>query len=133
AKTLHSEKLRVRTLRGYIRIVQQMSLSADQKLAMCDEAFRAAQRDEERKLVLTVLSHVPSAKALAMVAPHLTDRALADEAALAAVAIGEKIVQTEPRLVAEAMQQVLKSGASGETAARARAIEKRGGGNPPSP
>jgi HEAT repeat protein len=133
SKTLQSEKLRVRTLRGYMRIVQQMSLSAEQKLAMCDEAFRAAERDEERRLILNVLSHVPSAKSLAMVTPHLANSALRNEAALAAVAIGQKIVQAEPGLVAEAMQQVLKSGVSGETAARAQSLGKLGGGNPPSP
>ncbi len=125
AKTLRNDKFRIRALRGYIRIVRQMSLPTEQKLAMCEAAFGAAQRNEERRLVLAVLSRVPSAKAISMVIPHLANPALAEEAAAAALAIGEKIVQTDPRVVADAMQQVLKSGVSSEKAARAKALLER--------
>ena len=124
AKTLPSEKFRVRTLRGYLRIAQQMKLSDEQKLAMCDEALAAAQRDEERRLALNVLSHVPSAKALSRVTPHLASPSLAEDAATAALAISEKIVQSQPRPVAEAMRQVQSSGASPEKTTRAKSLEK---------
>ena len=40
----------------------------------------------------------------------------------AALAIGEKIVRAEPRAVADAMRQVLKSGVGGEKAARAKKL-----------
>lgn len=127
AKTLPSDKLKVRTLRGYIRIAQQMDLPPAQKLQMCEEALGAAQRDEERRLVLAVLSQIPTTKALSLVVPHLSKPALAEEAATAALAIGEKIVKTEPRTVADAMQQVLKSGVSGEKAAQAEKLLERAG------
>ena len=125
ANTLPSDKLRIRTLRGYIRIAQQMGLPPEQKLEMCEEAFRAAQRDEERRLVLAVLGHLPTTKALSLVVPHLAHPACAEEAATAALGIGDKIVQKEPRTVANAMRQVLKSGVSGEKAAQAKALLKR--------
>jgi len=125
AKTLRNDKLRVRALRGYIRIVRQMSLLAEQKLAMCEAAFGAAQRDEERRLVVAVFGRVASAKAMSMVIPHLANPALAEEAAAAALAVGEKIVQTDPRVVADAMQQVLKSPVSSERTARAKALLER--------
>ena len=125
ANTLPSDKLRIRTLRGYIRIAQQMGLPPEQKLEMCEEAFRAAQRDEERRLVLAVLGHLPTTKALSLVVPHLAHPACAEEAATAALEIGDKIVQKEPRTVADAMRQVLKSGVSGEKAAQAKALLKR--------
>ncbi|MFH1923620.1 MAG: HEAT repeat domain-containing protein [Planctomycetota bacterium] len=125
AKTLRNDKFRIRALRGYIRIVRQMSLPMEQKLAMCEAAFGAAQRDEERRLVLAAFSRIPSAKAISMVIPHLANPALAEEAAAAALAIGEKIVQTDPRVVANAMQQVLKSGVNSEKAAQAKALLER--------
>ncbi|NLX99615.1 MAG: HEAT repeat domain-containing protein [Rhodopirellula sp.] len=116
AKTLPSEKLKVRSLRGYIRIAQQMGLPPAEKLQMCEEALAAAQRDEERRLVLGVLGQIPTAKAMSLVVPHLAKPALAEEAATAALAIGEKIIQTQPRVVADAMREVLKSGAKTDQA-----------------
>jgi len=125
AKTLRNDKLRIRALRGYIRIVRQMNLPADEKLAMCEAAFGAAQRDEERRLVLAALGRVASAKAISLVVPHLANPALAEDAAAAALAIGEKIVQTDPRVVADAMQRVLKSGVSSGKTAQAKALLER--------
>jgi hypothetical protein len=104
-----------------------MGLPAEQKLAMCETAFAAAQRDEERRLVLAAIGRVPSAKAISMAVAHLADSALAEEAAAAALTVGEKIVQTDPRAVADAMRQVLKSGVSSEKAARAKALLQRAG------
>jgi HEAT repeat protein len=127
AKALHNDKLRIRALRGYIRIARQMNLPAEQKLAMFEAAFAAAQRNEERRLALDVLGRVPSAKAISMAVPHLANPALAEDAAAAALAVGEKIVQTDPRVVADAMQRVLKSGVSSEKAAQAKALLERAG------
>ena len=125
AKTLRNDKLRIRALRGYIRIVRQMSLPAEQKLTMCEAAFGTAQRNEERRLVLAVFGRVASAKAISMVVPHLANPALAEDAAAAALAVGEKIVQTDPRVVADAMQRVLKSGVSSGKTAQAKALLER--------
>ncbi len=125
AKTLGNDKLRIRALRGYIRIVRQMSLPAEQKLAMCEAAFAAAQRDEERRLVLAVFSRVASAQAISRIVPHLANPALAEDAAAAALAVGEKIVQTDPRAVADAMQRVLKSRVSSGKTAQAKVLLER--------
>jgi HEAT repeat protein len=125
AKTLRNDQFRIRAVRGYIRIARQMSLPTEQKLAMCEAALGTAQRDEERRLVLAVFGRVPSAKAISMVVPHLANPALAEEAAEAALAVGEKIVQTDPRVVADAMQQVLKSGVSSGKTDRAKALLER--------
>ena len=111
-------------MRGYIRLARQLSLPTEQKLAMSEAAFGAAQRDEERRLILAALSRVPSAKAISMVVPHLANPALAEDAA-AALAVGEKIVQTDPRVVADAMQRVLKSGVSSGKTAQAKALLER--------
>ncbi|MHB0956397.1 MAG: HEAT repeat domain-containing protein [Pirellulaceae bacterium] len=122
ARTLPSDKLKVRTLRGYIRVVQQMGLPPEQQLEMCEEALRAALRDDERRLVLAVLGRIPTTQAMSLVVPHLVHPGLAGEAATAALRIGEGIVQSEPGVVADAMQQVLKSSVSGEQAAQAQKL-----------
>ncbi len=54
AKTLGDVRLRTRTLRGYLRIARQLDLPAERRLAMCEEAFQAAQRDEEKRLAAEV-------------------------------------------------------------------------------
>jgi HEAT repeat protein len=134
-RKLPSDKLRIRTLRGYIRIAQQMGLPPEEQLEMCEEALRVAQRDDERRLVLAVLGRIPATKAMSLVVPHLAQPALAEDAAAAALRIGEGIIQNEPVLVADAMQQVLKSGVSGEPAARAQKLLQHAGSltnaNPP--
>lgn len=104
-----------------------MALSPEQKLEMCKEAFKAAQRDDERRLALGVLSHIHTPGALSVVLPHLDNPALVKEAAASALAIGEKIVQAEPRAVADAMRQILESGVGGEQAALAKKLLQRAG------
>jgi hypothetical protein len=126
AKTLRNEKFKSRALRGYVRLARQMGIAADRKVAMLEEAFQAAGRDEERKLVLKTLGVIPSAKSLSAVAGHLAAPALREDAAAAAIAIAEKIVQTEPAAVADAMGKVLQTGIRGEKANRAKALLKQG-------
>jgi HEAT repeat protein len=107
AKTSDNRKYKILALRGYIRLIGQRSLPADQKLAMCREAMPLAERSEEKRLVLGALGGVPTPEGLAMVSPSLDDPTLKNEASAAAVAIGEKIAGARPAEVAEAMKKVL--------------------------
>ena len=54
AKTLPDATLRSGCLRGYLRIARQLNLPTDLRLAMCEEAFQVASRDEERRLAVQV-------------------------------------------------------------------------------
>jgi hypothetical protein len=128
ANTLRNDKFKIRALRGYIRILRQMNLPADEKLAMCAAALGAAQRDEERQLVLVALARIPAAKAISIAVPHLATPTLAEDAAAAVLAVGETIVQTDPQAVADAMQHVLQSGASREKTAQAKSLLERASG-----
>jgi HEAT repeat protein len=130
AKSGEGNKFQIRALRGYIRIARQLGLPADQRLAMCREAFALAQRDEEKRLVLEVLGRIPSAEALAMVLPHLKSPGLKAAASTAAVSIGEKIVGTSPAAVAKAVQQVLKSGPDSKLENRAKVLADRAAKTP---
>jgi len=126
AKTSQDRKQQILALRGYIRLIGVGDLPADQKLAMCKEAIALADRDEEKKLVLGALGGVPSAEALAMAVPYL-DGAMKDEAAVAAVAIGEKIVDGNKPAVAEAMKKVLQATQNADVKKRAEEVLKRAG------
>jgi HEAT repeat protein len=109
-------------LRGYINLVRDENLSTAEKLEICRQAAELIQRNEEKKLLLGVLSTVPAAEALSMAMIHLDDPATRDEASFAAVAISEKIVEQKPEQVAEAMQKVLKATNNGNVKDRATQI-----------
>jgi HEAT repeat protein len=121
SKTAENNKYKIRALRGCIRIVGQFAMPLDQRLAMCKEILAAAQRDDERKLVLGILGRNPSAESLALVAPHLGGT-LKDDAAKAAVAIAEKIVSAQPGPVADAMQKVVAGSENAAVVKKAKGL-----------
>ena len=116
---------RVRCLRGYIRIIRQFGLKSGQRLQMSKKAFAAATRDEERKLVLDTLTRFPLPQGLRMITPHLKTSSLSEDACLAAVKIGEKIVDGDPKLVSEVMNKVVEITMNDETANRAKVLVTR--------
>ena len=89
---------------------------------MLQEAIALAERDEERRLVLSALGNIPAVEALAALTPHLDNAALKEEACLAAVAIAERIRARHAAEVAAAMQRVAKLTTDKKLAARAEAI-----------
>jgi HEAT repeat protein len=124
AKTVQNNKYKIRALRGCIRIVRQLAMPAEQRLALCKDVLAVAQRDDERRLVIEVLGRNPSAASLALVVPHLGG-ALTEDAAKAAVAIAEKIVQAQPGPVADAMQQVVDGSKNAEVVNKAKGLLNR--------
>ena len=54
-------------------------------------AMALADRNEEKQLVLGALANVPTADALVLVASHLDNPGIKEEACIAAVSIAEKI------------------------------------------
>lgn len=81
AKTSPSDKLRVRALRGYLRLARQFKMSDDERAAMCQQALDAAERSEEQALALAVLERYanPASLRVALAAsekPELRDDAL---------------------------------------------------------
>jgi len=130
ARALPDGKYRIRALRGGIRILRQMDVPLDRRLAMCREALELAGRDAERTLVLEALGRIPSREALALVVPYLKTAPLKAAAAGAAVSIGEKIVAAEPAAVAEAVKQVLPATSDDHLARRARELLMRAEAKP---
>ena len=125
AKTAADDKVRVRALRGYIRLARQFSPPPAERLAMCSNALALARRDEEKKLVLEVLGRIQLPAALALITPHLAEPGLQETAALAAVKLGEKLAKSQPADVAAAMRQVLKATKNKDLARRAQTLLDR--------
>ena len=94
---------KILALRGYLGLVADKSIPADKKLAMCKEAAALATRDDDKKLLLGALANVPALEALNMAVP-LFDGVTRNEAAAAAISIGDQIVQQNPAEVAAAMK-----------------------------
>ncbi|MHB0957501.1 MAG: HEAT repeat domain-containing protein [Pirellulaceae bacterium] len=125
ARTIGNEKYKIRVLRGYIRIASQFGLPHDEKMEMCEKALAAAQRDEERDLVLDVLARDPSPIALRITMTQLDNKSLQEKAAAIAVAIAQTALQDDPQAVAEAMQRVMQAGVGADTKTRAQAYRDR--------
>jgi hypothetical protein len=122
AKTAAEPKYKTRALRGYIRIARQLDLPVAKRMTMCREAMKLSQRDEEKKLVVEVLRRHPCAESLSLVVSQVGKAGSKLDAGAAAVAIAEKIIQSEPAAVAEAMKQVLEASSDGNVAVRAKAL-----------
>jgi HEAT repeat protein len=122
AKNATDPRYRARALRGYLRIPRQLKLPADQHLAMCAEGWKLCRQDADRVLVIEALARGSSKEALSRVVPHLESAPLKASAAAAAVAIGQKIVKSDPALVADAMKKVLAAGGDAKVTAKAKAI-----------
>jgi len=122
AKYSPNRSRKTAALRGYINLARDENIRTEMKLKICKQAAALIQRDEEKKLLLGALSTVPAIEALSMAMAHLDNAATRDEAAFAAVAIGEKIADQKPREVVEAMQKVLKATSNRNVNRRGRMV-----------
>ena len=122
AKNSPNQSHKTAALRGYINLARDEKIPMEKKLEICKQADALIQRDEEKKLLLGALSTIPAVEALSMAMAHLDNPATKDEAAFAAVAIGENIVEQKPREVAEALQKVLKATDNRDVRKRGRAV-----------
>jgi hypothetical protein len=118
-------KYRIRALRGYIRIARQLDVPLAQRMAICRRALEVAPRDEEKKLVLQVLPRYPAAEGLELAIGQLQNATLMKDVAVSALAVAEKLVETQPAVVAEAMKRLLAADIEPALAARAKALREQ--------
>jgi HEAT repeat protein len=123
------EEFRVRCLRGYIRVIRQFGLKTNERLKMSKQAFDAATRDDERKLLLDTYTRFPAPASLNAVTPHLKNPALSADASRAAVMICEKIVNTDRKAVAAVMPKILAAASDPEIVSRAQVVASQAGLN----
>ena len=93
AKDTNDPSEKVLFLRGYINLAGRRDLPVQQRLAMCRQAASMTQRDAEKRLLLGTLSNIESPEAMGLIVPHLSDPATKEEAALAAVTLGERLLK----------------------------------------
>lgn len=122
AKNAADDRLKVRALRGYLRIARQFVVPDAERLAMFHAAMDAARRDDERQLALGVLIRIPSPETLGEAMKYLSQPSLRDAAADAAVAIAGKLEANQSKAVAEAMQKVLDAGIGDPLKTRAQQL-----------
>jgi hypothetical protein len=91
AKTATEEKYKVRTLRGYIRLVRQFVLPDDQRVKMCRTALETADRDAEKALVLEVMRRYPSTAMLKLAVETEKIPSLKDDATGVSLAIAQRL------------------------------------------
>jgi len=128
-KTTTNRTHRILALRGYVRLLGlDAGASPKQAVQKYAEAMALAKRADEKKLVLSGLASVGHADALTAVLPHLDDKAVRDEAALAAVSIARATMgasRAQVRAAMEKVQAAAKGTASAANAARIiRQIDK---------
>ncbi len=124
-KTPPSRTIKVLALRAFVRLVPQQEVPDAQKLRSLQEALALADRDEEKRLVLSALSNVATVEALALVSQNLDSAPLKEEACLAAVTIAEALGTGHAAEVTAAMTRVAKLTADKDLAARAEAIAQK--------
>lgn len=115
-------KYKQRVLHGLVRIVRQMDMTNDARLALLREAMQAAERDEERCLAVEALGRIPTREALSEAVSHLGQPALRAAACAAAVSTAEALVAADPAAVAEPMKQVVAAATDAEVVRRAKAV-----------
>ncbi len=86
-----SDKLRVRALRGYIRLARQFEMPDDERAAMCQRAMEVAERNEEKALALAVLERYPSADTLRVAIAASETPELKNDAQRVTLAIIQKL------------------------------------------
>ena len=119
---------RVLALRGYVRVAGlPAKRKSEDTLALYAKAMDAAERDEERKLVLSAVSSVKELATLKMVEPYLANSALKEEAAAGVVKIASalrRVRKARPDL-RKALGQVLEVAQSKRTRDKAEDLLKR--------
>ncbi len=108
ARDVKNLRNHVLAIRGLIHLAKpDKTHPAD--LATLSEALTIATRKTEKGLVLSAMGTIPTPESLALVAKHLDQPTLAENAGLAAVMIAEKIGKDNKDQVRTVLQKVTKT------------------------
>ena len=122
--------LGVLALRGCIQVAGQEP-DAAKRLEMLRQAMAAARRPEEKKQALGGIGQVSTPEALRTALAELAEPGLGNEAGLAALRIAEKLAGANPKLAAEAAEQVLAQCKAPDVVKRAWAMRGKPAGAGP--
>ena len=102
----------------------QLNLPPEERLKMATAALKIAERADERRLVLGVLTRCPSPAAIDLARTLLDDTAIRPQAAETIVIIAERIKDQDPAAASSAAQQALAAGLADGFTQRAQALVK---------
>ena len=110
-----AEKIRIRAIRGAYRVIRQMNLTNDEKLAMLTKAIETTWREEDTILAIDTFGRISSLESLNAAVEWLTkeDGRYKEAAAAAIVVAVEKIAEEgtiEMNGTASALQAVIAAG-----------------------
>jgi HEAT repeat protein len=88
-------KYQGRSIRGYVRVARQMTMTEPQRVEMCKNALEATRKPEEQKLVLVVLKQYPSVEMLRLAVKAAQMPELKGDAKEAAEAIAQKLPKSD--------------------------------------
>ena len=112
---------RVLALRGYVRAIGLLTdRPADETVKMYEDAMAAAQRPEDKKMVLGGMAGVASLGALKMAQKCLGDAALRDEALLAEVKIARSLIGSHRDEAVAALRQAIAEAKNPQVAKEAQ-------------
>ncbi|MGO9111871.1 MAG: HEAT repeat domain-containing protein, partial [Thermoguttaceae bacterium] len=120
-----TKTIKILALRGLVRLVPQEESLDAKKFDTLNRAMALADRNEERQLVLSALGNIPTTDALVLVASHLDNSSLREEACIAAVTIAEKVAHSHDARVTAVMTRVVKMATNKELADRANSIARQ--------
>ena len=112
---------RVLALRGYVRAIGLLTdRPADETVKMYEDAMAAAQRPEDKKMVLGGMAGVASLGALKMAQKCVGDAALHDEALLAEVKIARSLIGSHRDEAVAALRQAIAEAKNPQVAKEAQ-------------
>jgi HEAT repeat protein len=130
AKTAKTDGDKARCLRAYLGMAARRDLPVGERLSMCRQAAGMVQSDGEKRLLLGTLGGIDSPEALAIIAPYLSDAAIRREAALASLAIAERLLKGRqsgrfaPELIAP-LEKVIQVLGDDDLANRAKGLRRQ--------
>ncbi len=111
---------------GYLAWAAWAGLSAERRLVLCREAAKVVEQPKEERMLLAVLSGIPSPEAIALAMPYLHEAETRDEACAAVVSVAESLLRGQnarlaaPKLI-EPLAKVAQVAANADVARRAKA------------
>ncbi len=130
AQSAGDPTLKSLALRGYLTLAGDTEVPARDRLDMCQQAAKLVEKDDEKRLLLGVLSGMNSPAAVGLIEPFLDQPAIQEEACTALVGLAEKLLQGKQaakvagRLVAP-LEKVARVTSKADLARRATELVNR--------
>ncbi|MEQ1906303.1 MAG: hypothetical protein ABL888_19120, partial [Pirellulaceae bacterium] len=91
SQQLTDAKFQTRAVKGYLRICRQFTMSEEDRVTMCRQAWQICKQPAEKKLLLEILKRYPSPGTLRLAADARKVAEIKDEATATTLAIAQKL------------------------------------------